>query len=165
MSESCPCCSGLSYEKCCKPLLELGLKPKTAEQLMRSRYTAFARGQVDYILTTSHPQHRRDIDLKAIKAWSEQSEWIKLEIIRTEQGLEQDETGMVEFIAHYKQQGHMLQHHEVGRFQKYHHVWHYTEGRTPSIETVRHEQPKVGRNDPCSCGSGKKYKKCCGVAA
>lgn len=163
MNQKCPCCSGKEYEMCCKPFLEMGQKPQTAEQVMRSRYTAFCVGQINYILESSHPHYRKDIDLKSIRQWSEQSEWVQLEIVNVQNGLGDDDTGIVEFIAHYRQQGHDIKHHEIGHFLKHQGMWYYTHGRTPSIGTVRHEGPKLGRNDPCVCGSGKKYKKCCGA--
>ncbi len=68
---------------------------------------------------------------------------------------------MVEFIASYAQDGLAENHHEVSTFRKVNGSWLYESGRIIT-ETVTRSAPKVGRNDPCPCGSGKKYKQCCG---
>jgi SEC-C motif-containing protein len=71
---------------------------------------------------------------------------------------------LVEFIASFREEGQLHRHHEVARFLRDQDRWYYMDGAAPKPQTLRHEQPKVGRNDPCPCGSGKKYKKCCGAA-
>ncbi len=161
MSE-CPCGSGESYEVCCAPFHKGEQFPATAEQLMRSRYCAYVVGEIDYIHTTLHPDHRSDHDLAAAKKWSRDSDWLGLEVITTESGGVEDQTGVVEFKANYRDRGGIRQAHEVSRFERVDGHWVYVDGEMPKPETVRNEGGKVGRNDPCPCGSGKKYKKCCG---
>jgi SEC-C motif-containing protein len=85
-----------------------------------------------------------------------------LEICSTEQGGVDDNDGLVEFIASYRENGVVRSHHEISRFKREAGRWYYVDGDAPKVETYVKEQPKVGRNDPCPCGSGKKYKKCCG---
>ncbi|MEW8683176.1 MAG: YchJ family metal-binding protein, partial [Candidatus Thiodiazotropha endolucinida] len=73
------------------------------------------------------------------------------------------EEASVEFIATYKEGGMVRPHHEISRFLKQDGVWYFVDGQLVAPKTEKRHQPKVGRNDPCPCGSGKKYKKCCGV--
>ncbi len=159
---TCPCGSGLEFSACCEPFISGGAVPDTAEQLMRSRYSAYATVDMDYIHETLHPDHREDHDRNAARKWAEDSDWQRLEIISTDRGAAGDTEGSVEFRAHYRENGknHVL--HEISRFVKVDGRWTYVDGEMPKPQTVRREQ-KVGRNDPCPCGSGKKFKKCCGA--
>lgn len=160
--ETCPCGSGLVFENCCQPHI-LGLeKPLTAEKLMRSRYTAFVVGAVDYILETHHPDKKKEIDRQGIKDWSEKSQWLGLEILNTDKGQVGDEEGIVEFAAHYIQEGKTYNHHEVSLFKKVDDSWYFFD--IHKNRPVKKDD-KVGRNDPCHCGSGMKFKKCHGKAA
>jgi len=157
----CPCGSDQTYQKCCEPA-HLGTTPsKTAETLMRSRYSAYVKHSIPYLGESLHPDQKKDWSEQDTKRWAEQSEWLSLEIVKTDAGTESDEFGMVEFIAVYKENEHVKRHHEISQFQKIDDRWYYVDGATPKIETVVHTSPKVGRNEPCPCGSGKKYKKCC----
>ena len=159
----CPCLSGKEYEACCGPLISGKQPAATAEALMRSRYSAFAKGETDYIGRTLHPDHREEYDPLATKRWADSSEWIKLEVVDTKDGGENDDEGAVEFIATYRQNGAIHNYHELGLFSRLKDVWYYVDGKVITPGTVRNTGPKIGRNDPCPCGSGKKYKKCCGA--
>lgn len=161
MKDNCPCGSQKPFSDCCEALIKGTSRAPTAQALMRSRYTAYTLGDVDYIVKTTHSSKRTKLDPKGIEAWAKQSEWKGLEILKAEQGLEKDTTGMVEFVAHYAIQGETKKHHEQSLFEKDNGQWYYVSGQTKGGDTVRREAPKVGRNDPCPCGSGKKYKKCC----
>lgn len=159
----CPCGESQSYEKCCGPYHQGEVYPPTAEKLMRARYSAFVQQEFEFIESTHDPQNKKDFDIEAVKEWSTQSEWEELEIKNTEGGQENDETGKVEFIARYydhKQKYH--EHHELADFQKRNGKWFFSDGKFIGPETIVREEPKIGRNEPCPCGSGKKYKKCCG---
>ncbi len=129
---------------------------------MRSRYSAYAVGAVDYLGESLHPEHRSDWDRDATARWAERSAWLKLEIVDTEAGGVDDDEGVVEFIARFTERGQPKQHHERSRFRRHEGRWYYVDGEVPKPQTQRHDTPKVGRNEPCPCGSGKKYKKCCG---
>ncbi len=159
--QSCPCQSEKPYESCCQPLHK-GELALTAEALMRSRYSAFAKGEIAYILQSVHPDKREEHDEKSIRSWSESSQWQGLEILETRDGLADDETGSVEFVAKFSQKGRPNRHHELAHFKKHEGQWFFHDGATVKPKTVIRENPKVGRNEPCSCGSGKKFKKCCG---
>lgn len=164
----CPCramdSQPKSYAECCAPHIEEGKPAPTAEALMRSRYTAFAHGDIDHLVETLAPGTRDDFDRKAITHWSRQSQWLGLEILSTEQGQAEDETGYVEFVAHFINDGQRHAHRERSLFSKVDGRWYFQEeANRKSAPIVKGAQP--GRNDPCPCGSGKKYKKCCGIAA
>jgi SEC-C motif-containing protein len=159
--KKCPCGSGLDYSGCCEPYITGKAKAPTAEALMRSRYTAYAEHEVDYIINTCIHRGKDDIDEKSTRDWSEQSNWLGLTILSAEKGGTDDTAGTVEFEAVYERDGMKQVHHERAAFKKENNEWFFEEGRvTP--QTVVRTGPKVGRNDPCPCGSGKKYKHCCG---
>ncbi len=159
--EQCPCGTGNAFADCCQPYINGERLPETAEQLMRARYSAYTTAQTSYILDSTHPDHRADHDAKATKKWAEQSRWQGLEIISTTAGGPDDDTGEVEFIARYIQKGGHVAHHERATFTKQADRWYFEDGVPIPPEQVVRQGPKVGRNDPCPCGSGKKYKKCC----
>jgi SEC-C motif-containing protein len=160
--DSCPCGSGRAYAECCGPFISGKAKPPTAEALMRSRYSAYARGAVDYIVGTCLMDEDHDVDVDATRRWAEKSKWLGLKIIATEKGGPLEDSGSVEFKATYAMDGLREDHHEKAEFERRDGSWVYVEGEIIP-ETVTREGPKVGRNDPCPCGSGKKYKKCCGL--
>lgn len=160
--ESCPCGSGRAYEECCGPYIAGKAKPSTAEALMRSRYSAYAKKAIDYIVDSCLKDEEHGIDIDATKRWSEKSTWLGLKIVSCEKGGAGDEEGVVEFKASYVLDGLRENHHEKAAFVKRDGAWLYADGEIIP-ETVVREGPKVGRNDPCPCGSGKKYKKCCGA--
>jgi SEC-C motif-containing protein len=156
----CPCTSGKPFELCCQPILEGKTKAPTAEALMRARYTAYAVCNVDFIINSNEPDSRDDLSPEAIEQWAKESDWKSLEIIKTVKGKAADKTGTVEFKAHYMQKRARFTHHELATFKKVDGEWLFFEGEQFNGPVSR--EVKVGRNDPCPCGSGKKYKKCCG---
>jgi len=163
MSDLCPCGSGLAFESCCEPYLIERKKPDTATALMRSRYCAYALGAVDYLYKTSGPKVRKEFDAESSRKWAESATWTGIEVLLEEGGGATDECGVVEFIAHYAVKETSFDHHERAEFEKIDGVWTFMDGRILGPDPVKREQPKIGRNDPCPCGSGKKYKKCCAV--
>jgi len=162
----CPCSSKIEFSDCCAPYLKGAKTPATAEALLRARYTAHTFANVDYIQKTHHPSHRGELDLASTKEWAESSEWLSLEIRKVIDGGENDQTGQIEFIARFNDaKGNPVNHHELSLFKKHDGLWHFVDAEAPKVEQIRRDSPKVGRNDPCPCSSGKKYKKCCGAAA
>jgi SEC-C motif-containing protein len=156
----CPCGSSAAYENCCEPVISGVLPAATAEQLMRARYSAYVGVQMDFVFESTHPEHRQGYDHEGTKVWAESSEWLGLEIVGTKRGTQEDNTGEVEFIARFRDKGILREHHECAQFKRDSGAWFFTDG------TMVRPKPiivnKVGRNDPCTCGSGLKYKKCCG---
>jgi len=163
MSE-CPCGSGTDFAACCGPILA-GAPAPTAEALMRSRYTAHVKHDLAHLERTLSASERKDFSAEDTRRWSEQSEWLGLKILRTELGGAADATGVVEFSARFRRESQEHEHLETALFAREEGRWVYTGQLEPKGQTVRRETPKVGRNDPCPCGSGRKYKKCCGAAA
>ncbi|MBW9256183.1 MAG: YchJ family protein [Candidatus Thiodiazotropha sp. (ex. Lucinisca nassula)] len=159
----CYCGSGVDFDACCGPILEGKAEAETAEALMRARYCAFVVNNPEFLHQSLHPDHRHDHDVNATRRWAESSEWLKLEVVDSSAGGADDEQGSVEFIATYKEQGMIRPHHEISRFSKQDGNWYFVDGELVAPQTEVRKQPKVGRNDPCPCGSGKKYKKCCGA--
>ena len=157
---SCPCGSGNDYAACCEPIITGKKTAETAEELMRARYTAHVKVDVDFIYNTTHPDFRKDYDHKGTKTWAENSEWHGLEIVGTTAGGLDDDEGEVEFIARYRDKDGLRNYHECGQFKRKRKKWLFTDGNMVKSQPI--SVTKVGRNDPCPCGSGKKYKKCCG---
>ena len=155
----CHCGSGSSYGDCCEPVVTGSAVAETAEQLMRARYSAHAEVALDFIRDSIHPDHRHDYDAEESRKWAESSQWLGLEIHDVQQGGAEDQSGQVEFTARYRAADGTHQHRELADFVKQDGRWFFTEGRMAKGRPLRVE--KVGRNDPCPCGSGKKYKKCC----
>jgi len=159
--KQCPCGSNREYSECCGQYISGGAKAPTAEALMRSRYSAYVEHEIDYIINTCVLRDQKDIDYKSTRDWSEQSKWLGLKIISTEKGGIADNEGVVEFEAAYEKDGLRDTHHENAKFKKEKDEWLYVDGNITTRTVVR-SSPKTGRNDPCPCGSGKKYKHCCG---
>ncbi|NOH79424.1 YchJ family protein [Vibrio sp. RE86] len=163
---SCPCGNTLEYNQCCEPIHNNHSLADTPEKLMRSRYSAHVKGLVDYVVNTYHPSCHAEEQRDAI-ADSIKSEWCGLEVIESEPGLNSEE-GFVTFKAFFNEEEKQYCLEERSRFVRENALWFYIDGTFPEETTVdpRLEQTvqslKVGRNDPCICGSGKKFKKCCG---
>lgn len=156
----CPCGTNMDYADCCEPVINGNKIAATAEELMRARYSAHDKVAVDFLYNSTHPDYRTDYDHKGTKSWAEKSQWLGLEVVATSVGSADDERGEVEFIARFRDKGVIRNHHERGHFAKVDNHWLFTEGemiKSPPVTVSR-----IGRNDPCSCGSGKKFKKCCG---
>lgn len=157
---SCPCGSTKTYSDCCEPIIKGSQPAETAEQLMRARYSAYTKTEMDFVFNSTDPANREGYDHDGTRAWAENSEWLGLQIIGTVRGGADDNNGEVEFIARFKENGTLREHHENALFTRKEGVWYFSDGVMvkPKPVTVT----KIGRNDPCTCGSGQKYKKCCG---
>ncbi|NEQ69195.1 MAG: SecC motif-containing protein [Symploca sp. SIO2D2] len=125
----CPCKSKRSYAECCGPYHKGKSKPKTAEQLMRSRYSAYFFRLVDYLVETTHPDTREKGLRKELQKTINQANWSFLIILQTSKGQASDKTGKVEFVAEYFVQGEPFELHETSRFKKHRGVWKYLDDR------------------------------------
>ncbi|TDQ84528.1 SEC-C motif-containing protein [Dongia mobilis] len=160
--DKCPCGSGKDLAQCCGPLIA-GAAAPTAEALMRSRYTAFTQGNLDYIDSTHASDMAEPFDRGEGQSMVDDFKWRGLEIVRVKDGGPADQTGEVEFTAKFRHNGQIGLHHERATFKREEGRWVYVDGElNPKPQTVVRDS-KVGRNDPCPCGSGKKYKKCHGA--
>ena len=154
----CYCGSSHSYEDCCQVFHNGNSKATSALALMRSRYSAYVVKNIDYLVSTTHP----DLDpvYEDLEAWANFTTWKKLEIVSSSFGRKSDHNGEVEFKATYIDgNGKTHVHHERSKFQKENNEWLYSAG-TINPKALK-DTGKTGRNDPCPCGSGKKFKKCC----
>lgn len=151
----CGCGSGLEAELCCAPIMSGRKQAATAEALMRSRFMAYREGDASYILRSWHSTTRPEaLDL------SGDAQWLRLQVLDHRQQADGCHA-QVEFVAHYMSNGQPGQMHELSRFVKEGGEWFYLDG--DQLEPVSQRVKPPGRNDPCNCGSGKKYKKCCGA--
>jgi len=125
----CYCCSGDAYAHCCEPFLENITHPETAEELMRSRYSAYVLAKVDYILNSTHSSTRKSYSASSIKKWATSSKWLKLEIMDTEDGTIHDTKGRVVFKAYYLNEKNFPQIHlEDSSFIKENGRWYFLKG-------------------------------------
>lgn len=133
---------------------------------MRSRYTAYTRGDIGYIAATLAADQRRAFDAVAANYWATRATWLSLRIVSTTRGGADDADGVVSFVATYREGGRTIEHHEVSQFRRDDDgAWRFVSGDTRAVVTEQKRTAgaaKVGRNDPCPCGSGKKSKFCCG---
>lgn len=125
----CPCKSKRSYKSCCMPFHHGKASPETAEELMRSRYSAYFFRKVDYLVTTTHPDTRAP-GLKAeLEETIYQVNWAYLTVLGTSKGGKGDKTGKVEFVANYFVQGEEHELHERSRFKRFKGKWKYLDGK------------------------------------
>lgn len=155
---SCVCGSNLSFDQCCGIFHSGGKLPATAEALMRSRFSAYAADNRDYILATWDKSSQP----KKLAFSDENITWQRLEIIDTKKGGVNDNKGIVEFKAYYLNNGEDFMLHEVSRFVKTNGRWFYVDGVVKKVGKIISQQNQ-GKNAPCPCGSGKKFKRCCGA--
>jgi len=153
----CLCGSNSEYSLCCEPFHKKEITPATAEALMRSRFTAYANKNEDYLLNTWETAKRPE----AIDFSKEEAVWTNLDIVKTKKGREKDSKGIVEFKAYYSLDDEPYVMNEISRFIKKAGRWFYLDGLVKSVAKVG-QQVDQGKNAPCSCGSGKKFKRCCG---
>jgi len=126
---SCPCQSNNSYNECCQPY-HLGVsKPDTAEQLMRSRYTAYYYRLVDYLVITTHPDKLKRSYRAELTRSIGDTEWTGLTILSTSVGTKKDKIGKVEFVASYEMNGKSDSMQEHSRFRRYKGDWVYYDGK------------------------------------
>lgn len=124
--KTCPCDKSKLYKDCCHTAHHNIHDVKTAVQLMRSRYSAFVMANGNYLQKSHHsstkPSKR---EASEIENWAQSVEWIQLEVIQTNGGLENDTTGMVEFKAFFMENGRLEVIHELSRFCKENDHWVY----------------------------------------
>ncbi|WP_422133511.1 YchJ family protein [Endozoicomonas sp. ALD040] len=151
----CPCGSGQTYKACCGPY-HSGQAAPTAEALMRSRFSAYYLKNTDYLLATTWQRQINGLDKADIHRETDATRWTRLDLVSTEAGGSADSRGKVEFKAWFLNPatGREEAHHEHSDFIREQGHWYFIYPDIPAR--------LPGRNDPCLCGSGKKYKKCCG---
>jgi SEC-C motif-containing protein len=158
LASPCLCGSNLEYQQCCEPFHSGKVYPSTALSLMRSRYTAYVLRNVHYL------QETWDITKRpaAIDFSRENITWLRLEIVDFKKGGVNDNKGIVTFKAFYQQDDIECVMNEISRFTKTNDRWYYLDGVIKSMGAIN-SQTNQGKNAACSCGSGKKFKRCCGT--
>ena len=142
----CVCGNNKKFSECCQEIIEGRRDASTPEELMRSRYSAYAKGDGRYLVLSAIKENRYEDDAELIEQFAKSVDWLKLDVLNAIG----DE---VEFKAYYKDQQSVKVLHEKSVFVKEDGVWRYKDGELYAS--------KVQRNESCPCGSGKKFKKCC----
>ena len=120
--QTCHCGSGKVFENCCEPFLSGKSFPSSAEELMRSRYSAYVTKNVPYIIETTSPKFRKYYSPKSIMEWASNSTWISLEILSSSEK-------RVKFTASYlDENGQLIRHTEDSRFEKIGERWYFMDG-------------------------------------
>ncbi len=123
-------------------------------------------GKFDYLVETSHPAYREDLTAQMLEEQTRDVHWLRLDMGPCEKDQPEGGNGELfdtaEFYAYYELEGSVRQIGERSFFQRKDGKLYYVDGVARRPKAYRRPEPKVGRNDPCPCGSGKKYKKCCG---
>ncbi len=154
--DPCPCGTGKTLAACCWPIIRQERKPATAEELMRSRFTAhvardWAHLHRTYLETSKEPYVAKGDEMA--------QNWTRLVIHAHEPGIRPD-TAYVDFTAYYKEGDAEKSLQERAEFRRDEGSWIYVRPVRQGPAPIK-SQAKVGRNDPCPCGSGKKHKQCC----
>lgn len=145
----CYCGLEKDFEECCGAIISGKKSAATVEELMRSRYSAYASANAEYLVKSTTKENSFIEDIPLILEFSKNVVWLKLDILHVEQ---KEDSGIVEFRAFYFENGEIVVLHERSDFVKNEGVWKYDKGEFINS--------KIERNEPCPCGSGKKYKKC-----
>jgi len=143
----CICGNNKPFSGCCGSIIEGKRKAENPEELMRSRYSAYVKADGRYLVLSAVKENQYEDDARLIEEFSQSVDWLKLDVLNTEQN-------SVEFKAYYKDHESIKVLHEKSNFVLENSVWKYKDGELYNS--------KVERNESCPCGSGKKYKKCCG---
>lgn len=125
----CYCNSGKLYNQCCEPILKGQQQALTAEQLMRSRYSAYVVADINYLMNSHHASTRPTKERKAILKWAKLVNWISLDVIETKAGLANDKEGFVEFKAVFMENDKVECIHENSFFVKENNQWYYKTGK------------------------------------
>lgn len=161
--EHCFCGSGKDFGACCGPIMEGAALARTPEELMRARFSAHCKRDYAFLVTSTHPDHREGVSEEEISQWAQHVNWTELEVHSATPG-ENENQGHVSFTAHFTIKDTPQELREDASFEKLDGQWFYVDGHVYGQEPYRREAPRVGRNEPCPCGSGKKYKKCCAAS-
>ncbi|ARD46347.1 YchJ family protein [Colwellia sp. PAMC 21821] len=156
----CPCGSEQAYNQCCQPFIMASKAVNTPEQLMRSRYSAYANKQATYIYLTYAKSSQVEQSVEDIAQWAAQTTWLKLIIHSAsdhKKNLANNEHAQVEFSAFYQLNGKIWLMREKSNFAIEDGKWRYLDGDVS--DSKAYNKPK--RNEFCFCGSHKKFKQCC----
>jgi SEC-C motif-containing protein len=153
----CPCGSGRLFEECCGPILSGQQPAANAEQLMRARFTAHVAHDFKFL----HQSHRPTAGTPYVPEEGESAvQWTKL-VVHSHETTDNPDKAFVDFSAYGTESATEKVLHEKAEFLRVNGTWLYSREARLGPAPYKSATPKVGRNDPCPCGSGKKFKKCC----
>jgi SEC-C motif domain protein len=152
----CPCGSGRPFDVCCGAIHQGERLASTAEELMRARFSAHVVHDFKFLHESYEETARKPFVPDEQEATTE---WTRLAVHAHEPGATPD-IAYVDFSAYGKENGAEVVLHEKAQFRRHDGKWLYQKAVRLGPAPVK-AAPKVGRNDPCPCGSGKKYKHCC----
>jgi SEC-C motif-containing protein len=156
MFKNCFCGNPFPFEQCCQPIINGKVEAKNAEALMRSRFTAYMLKNYQYILDTYTSAKRTNLTIKQLSESAQDTQWLSLQVLAHQS---QTHTAQVEFKAFYQVHNVYYVMHELSDFILESGKWLYNHG---AMQKGSGEfSPE--RNSQCLCGSGKKFKKCCGM--
>jgi SEC-C motif-containing protein len=156
-AQSCPCGSGKNFGDCCEQILSGRRPAANAEELMRARFTAHVTHDFRFL----HESHRPTAGKPYVaEEGTPVMQWTKLVVHAHETGSDSDKA-FVDFSAYGTEEGVEKVLHEKAEFLRINGTWLYNREARLGPAPYKASAPKVGRNDPCPCGSGKKYKQCC----
>ena len=128
MTDYCPCGNNKTYADCCEPIINRVKKAETAEELMRSRYTAFTKANINHLMRTHHSSTRPLKQRNSMLKWMNNTDWLGLVVVKTQGGQAKDTSGHVEFRAIYIEDGQTEVIHENSLFEKENGEWVYVSG-------------------------------------
>lgn len=153
----CYCCSDKKFSQCCQPFVDGLALPNTAEQLMRSRFTAYAIRRYDYVLNTYSEEKQNTLSVTQLEESAAGAVWFALSVVPSQPASHSNQCDSVEFTAYYFEGKSLFQLHETSHFIIEGGTWRYHDGELADDCG----KLKYGRNLPCLCNSGKKFKQCC----
>lgn len=131
INENCPCGLSKKYLECCGKFIEKKELPKTAEELMRSRYSAYTKAKIDYIKDTMIGPALKQFNYENALLWATESMWLKLEVVNHIVDKKDKNLAFVEFKAFYLANNIPQVLHEKSKFKKVHNKWLYHSGERP----------------------------------
>jgi SEC-C motif-containing protein len=161
-TEACFCGSEKSLSSCCEPIIQGAALARTPEELMRARFTAHCLRNYAFLVDSTHPEHRSGISEQEIAQWASHVTLTELVVHSASPG-ETQTSGTVSFTAHFTIKDTPQELREDASFAMHEGRWYYVDGHVHGHVPYMREQPRTGRNELCPCGSGKKFKKCCGA--
>ncbi|WP_440876822.1 YchJ family protein [Thalassotalea sp. PLHSN55] len=154
----CPCGTSRPFEQCCFAIHNKRRSASSPEALMRSRYSAYATNNAQYIYDTYASKSQAQQSIDEIRESASDCRWLKLTIHSSTEGNDlTQQLPTVEFSAFYLIDDKLFEMHELSRFVQEQGAWRYLDGEIKA----NHQVAQLKRNDPCPCESGKKFKKCC----
>jgi SEC-C motif-containing protein len=159
----CPCGSKSLLTECCQLYIAGHKLPVSAEALMRSRFSAYASNNAQYLYDTYAKSSQVNQSVADIQQWAEECKWLALEI---HHAIESVVESSVEFSAYYLNDDTLCTLREKSRFIKEGEAWRYLDGEISQNEVIA----KIKRNENCPCNryetsntvkKNKKYKQCC----